>query len=106
MLEVIFAVFAKAGMKSKTEQSIWTALVEELGTEIGKKRFFIALRLFFQKPNFSGLVHNEEGVVDPRDLGEPDEAGANIARGMDERMGEAKFLAKEGLHRDGTGKDR
>ena len=62
--------------------------------------------VFFEQPDLPGLVHDQEGIADPRNLAEPDQPGTNVARLVDERVREPQFFGEERAHRDWFGQLR
>ena len=101
MLEIVFAVLAKARMKRETKQAVGPALIEDLLRHIGEQGFRFLGRVLFEQPDFPGLMHDKKRVADSRKLAEPHQAGAYIPRLLNKRMRKPHFLVEEWPHRDG-----
>src|SRR6185436_12267299 len=101
MFEVVFSVLPETRMKRQTQQAIRTALVEKFRAEVGEQRLGVSAGMFFQKPDFPGLMNDKERVAQARHLPEPDQPVTNIAGLVDKRMRETQLFAEERPHADG-----
>ena len=72
VFEVIFAVVAKPGVESETEQTVWSALVEKFFAEIGEQEFRVSFGILLEAPDFPCLMDDEKRIGQARNLAKPD----------------------------------
>lgn len=109
VLEIILPVLTKLWMECQAEQAIGSAFVKQLLRQIDEQRFLVTLSALFEQPDFAGLMNDDKGVAQARNLSEPDESRPHITGLVHEGVGKAKLLLEKRTQRQGLrqfGNDR